>query len=192
MLKRHAETLWQCDFFSRRLATRRGIRQAMALVFINLATRRVWVSPCTLHPTAAWIEEQGQAFLKSTEENGQRVTLVTRDRGGEYGSNFDRFFEGRNIDVMRLAYRSPNLNAYVERFVQSIQKECLDQFLLFGEKHFDYLVREYVEHYHQERPHQGLGNKLLTGQPPPESGQGEIQCRTRLGGVLKHYYRAAA
>jgi len=91
-----------------------------------------------------------------------------------------------------LAYRSPNLNAYVERFVQSIQHECLDHFLVFGEKHFDYLVREYVEHYHEERPLQGLENRLITGQPPPAPPDGEIQCRTRLGGLLRHYYHAAA
>ena len=92
---------------------------------------------------------------------------------------------------MRLAYRSPNLNAYVERFIQSIQVECLDHFLVFGEQHFDYLVSEYVTHYHEERPHQGLGNQLLSGQPPPND-DGEIRCRTRLGGLLKHCYRAAA
>jgi transposase InsO family protein len=90
------------------------------------------------------------------------------------------------------AGRTPNLNAYVERFIQSVQVECLDHFLVFGEKHFDYLVREYVEHYHQERPHQGLENKLLSGEPPPALPAGEIQCRTRLGRLLKHYYRAAA
>jgi putative transposase len=92
---------------------------------------------------------------------------------------------------MRLAYRSPNLNAYVERFIQSIQVECLDHILIFGETHFDYLVREFLEYYHEERPHQGLGNQLLSGQPPP-ANDGDVRCRTRLGGLLKHYYRAAA
>jgi putative transposase len=89
--------------------------------------------------------------------------------------------------------QSPNLNAYVERFVQSIQRECLDHFLVFGEKYFDYLVREYVNYYHDERPHQGLNNKLLTGEPPPSNqrSQSFIKCYTRLGGLLKHYHRAA-
>ena len=77
---------------------------------------------------------------------------------------------------------------------RSIQVECLDHFLVFGEKHFDYLVREYVEHYHTERPHQGLGNRLVSGEPPPAlpDKQARIECRTRLGGLMKHYYRAAA
>ena len=68
--------------------------------------------------------------------------------------------------------------------------ECLDHFLVFGDKHLDYLVREYVEHCHTERPHQGLGNRLVLGGPPPAT-EGQVQCRTRLGGLLKHYYRTA-
>ena len=76
------------------------------------------------------------------------------------------------------------MNVYVERFIQSIQVECLDHFLVFGEKHFDYLVREYVEHYHTERPHQGLANRLVTGEPPPALSAGGVACRTRLGGLI--------
>ena len=66
----------------------------------------------------------------------------------------------------------------------------MDHFLIFGEKHFDYLVREFVEHYHEERPHQGLGNRLLAAERPPENGK--VRCRARLGGLLKHFYRDAA
>ncbi len=94
------------------------------------------------------------------------------------------------MDVRALAMRAPNTNAYVERFIQSLQVECLDHFLVFGEKHLDYLVREYVEHYHTERPHQSLGNRPISGEPPPSGGN--ISCRTRLGGLLKDYYRSAA
>jgi putative transposase len=70
----------------------------------------------------------------------------------------------------------------------------MDHFLIFGEKHFDYLVREYVEHYHMERPHQGLGNGMVTGEPPPAppGSNDTVLCRTRLGGFLKHYHRIAA
>jgi putative transposase len=194
LLKMHAETLWQCDFFSKRLVSRRGIRQAFALAFINIATRRVWVSPSTLHPTVVWVEEQAKAFTRHAEDQELRIGLVTRDRDRNYRRAFDNALRATGANVMMLSYRSPNLNAYVERFVQSIQKECLDHFLIFGERHFDYLVREYVEDYHTERPHQGLGNRLLTGEPPPAppDSSNEIQCRSRLGGLLKDYYRTAA
>jgi putative transposase len=194
LVKMHAETLWQCDFFSKRLLSRRGIRQAFALVFLNVATRRVWISPSTLHPTAAWVEQQAKAFTEQATQDGLRVELVTRDRDRNYRREFDQALADGGARVKMLSYRSPNLNAYVERFIQTIQVECMDHFLIFGEKHFDYLVREYVEHYHTERPHQGLGNGMVTGEPPPAlpDSNDTVLCRTRLGGLLKHYHRIAA
>jgi putative transposase len=193
LLKMHAETLWQCDFFSKRLISRRGIRQAMAMTFINIATRRVWVSKCTLNPTAAWIEEQTNAFIQHVDDQDLKVGVVTRDRDRNYHEAFDELFVERGAEVMTLSYRSPNLNAYVERFVQTIKKECLDHFLVFGEKHFDYLVMEYVEHYHTERPHQGLGNILIATSPPGlDSQHRDVGLKTRLGGLLKHYTSTAA
>jgi Integrase core domain len=190
LVKLHAETLWQCDFFSKRLMTRRGIRQAFVLAFLNVATRRVWVSPCTCRPTLEWMERQSKEFLADAARDGMSIGLITRDNDTNFRPEFDAVFTTCGIDVKKLSLRSPNLNAYVERFIQSIQVECLDHFLVFGEKHFDYLVREYIEHYHHERPHQGLNNRLISGEPPPADG--EIYCRTRLGGLLKHFYRQAA
>jgi putative transposase len=190
MIKMHAETLWQCDFFSKRVFSRLGMPQLFAMVFINVATRRVWISPATRNPTEVWVEEQARAFIECAKADGLKVDLVTRDNDQIYKKGFDRVMEKAGIRAKRLALRAPNTNAYIERFIQSIQVECLDHFLVFGEKHFDFLVREYVEHYHTERPHQGLGNILLSGEPPPEFAN-VIRCRSRLGGLLKHYCRAA-
>lgn len=144
----------------------------------------MWISPCTHHPTVTWVEQQAKSFMDHAEQNDMKVDLVTRDRDWNFRKAFDEILTARGARVMMLAYRSPNLNAYVERFVQSIQQECLDHFLIFSEKHFDYLVREYVEHYHSERPHQGVGNRPLSGEPPPAMSAGEVKCRTRLGGLL--------
>lgn len=194
MLKRHAETLWQCDFFSKKAISKLGFTHLFSMVLINVATRRVWVSPGTRNPNAAWIKEQVAAFIADADVNGLKVGLVTRDNDRLYRGGFDDAMESEGIRVKHLALRSPNTNPYVERFIQTIQVECLDHFLVFGEKHFDYLVREYVEHYHKERPHQGLGNRTLAGTPPPAppDSSGGIHCRIRLGGLLKHYYREAA
>ncbi|MCC6679480.1 MAG: transposase [Phycisphaeraceae bacterium] len=82
------------------------------------------------------------------------------------------------------------MNAYAERWCQSLQVECLDHFIVLGEKHLNYLVSEYVAHYHKERPHQTLGNAPPMGLGLP--GEGEVVCRERLGGLLRHYYRKAA
>ncbi|HEX5470422.1 MAG TPA: integrase core domain-containing protein [Lacipirellulaceae bacterium] len=191
LLKMHAETLWQCDFFSKRVFSKLGFPQLFAMVFLNVATRRVWVSPATRNPTEDWVEQQAKAFIEYASANDLKIDLVTRDNDQIYKKGFDRVMTEAGSRPRRLALRSPNLNAYVERFIQTLQVECLDHFLVFGEKHFDHLVKEYVEHYHTERPHQGLHNRLVNAQPPPCS-TGELHCRTRLGGLLKHYYRQAA
>jgi putative transposase len=186
----HAQTLWQCDFFSRRVISRFRLPQVFAMVFLNVATRRVWVSPATRNPTEVWVEEQARAFIEYARIEKLGVDLVTRDNDQVYKKGFDRVMKDADVKSVRLAIRAPNTNAFVERFIQTLQVECLDHFLVFGEKHLDYLVREYVEHYHTERPHQGLGNRPVSG-PPPDVGEGEIVVRTRLGGLLKHYQHAA-
>jgi putative transposase len=86
------------------------------------------------------------------------------------------------------------LNAVAERWVQTVQHECLDHFVVFGETHLRYLLDQFLEHYHRERPHQGLGNRVLSGADPPLAAyvSGAIECKQRLGGLLKHYCRRAA
>ncbi len=98
--------------------------------------------------------------------------------------------------MKRLPFASPNLNAFAERFVQSIKQECLDQFVVFGENHLDFLVHDHEHHYNSVRSHQGLGNRtigIVTPQPdtgPPNPS--EIECDFSLGGLLRHYRRRAA
>ena len=91
---------------------------------------------------------------------------------------------------MRLPARSPNLNAYAERFVLSIKSECLNRMVVLGEGHLRRAIEQYVEHYHLERAHQGLGNQLIAGVPESESGS--VIRRERLGGILSSYHREAA
>jgi transposase InsO family protein len=100
------------------------------------------------------------------------------------------------VDLRETPVRSPNLAGYIERWIQSIRVECLDRVLALGETHFNFLTSQHVEHYNLERPHQSLGNRPLpeAGEPEPpilpfpESG---VVCEQRLGGLLKHYRRAA-
>ena len=193
-LKIHAETLWQCDFFSKRTLSRFGMPQLFAMVLINVATRRVWISPSTKNPTEVWVEEQAKAFLEHARAEKLPVGMVSRDNDKIYKKGFDRVMKLSGIDSRKLAFRAPNTNAFVERFIQSLQVECLDHFLVFGGKHLDYLVREYVEHYHAERLHQGLGNQKIKRAALPIDGlnDGEVRRRDRLGGLLKHYFREAA
>jgi len=123
------------------------------------------------------------------------------DRDGRFENGFDGVVGDGGAEIRKTAHRSPNQNPFIERWVQSIGQECLDHFLVFGEKHTDYLVSQYVAHYHLERPCQSLDNepilKMPRGNKPPDQKEasitaGPIKCQTRLGGLLKHYYRAAA
>ncbi len=83
-------------------------------------------------------------------------------------------------------------NAYAERWVQTVRQECLDHFVVFGEDHFRHLLSEFTDYYNRCRPHQGVGNRPVSGEPPaPAEPVGAITCAERLGGLLKHYARAA-
>lgn len=105
-------------------------------------------------------------------------------------TGFDDELAGQGIRTERLSVQAPLCNAHMERWIQSLRRECLDQFVPLGVKHLGHLVAEYLEHYHRERPHQGLGNRLLGDRMPghdPPGDEGEVVCRVRPGGVLKHY-----
>ena len=96
-----------------------------------------------------------------------------------------------DVKTVKLPARSPDLNAYAERFVLSIRSECLDQIIPLGERHLRKAVREYTEHYHAERNHQGRGNELIETPFEEPVMDGAVECQERLGGVLKYYRRAA-
>jgi len=98
----------------------------------------------------------------------------------------------KRLSVVRLTVQAPNLNAYAERWVQSLKHECLNHFIVLVEHHLRYLVDHYVAHYLTERPHQSKENAPLSGASPPSEPHGEIVCHERLGGLLKHYTRRAA
>lgn len=99
------------------------------------------------------------------------------------------------MKCVKIPAQSPNCNAYAERFVKTVRDECLNHLVLFGERHLRHVIKEFMAHYHMERFHQGLGGQLVERQSPSATGQvarGKVVCRSRLGGMLNHYYREAA
>ena len=117
-------------------------------------------------------------------------THLIHDRDPLFTKAFREILRSGGVESVRLPPKSPNLNAYAERFVLSIKSECLDRMVILGERHLRRAIAEYVEHYHLERTHQGLGNRLIDG--VPESAVGEVARRERLGGLLNSYYREVA
>ncbi len=96
------------------------------------------------------------------------------------------------INAVRLPPRSPNLNAFAERYVRTINECCLSRMIFFGEHSLRTAIDEFVQHYHQERNHQGLDNRLIDPSENVGLDNGPIACRQRLGGLLQYYYRQAA
>ena len=196
-LQMHAETLYQCDFFSKMIWTPTGLRQHFVLAFIHVGSRTVFVTKASRKPDAAWMKEQAEAFVEHIETTGHKCEKLIHDLDGMFIEDFDNIIESTGAEVKKVGPRAANMNAFIERWVQSIKHECLNHFIGFGVDHFDFLVSEWVDHYHTERPHQNMGNKPLAGDWP-EEGTGDVPtdativCRTRLGGLLKHYERKAA
>lgn len=195
---RHARTLWACDFVSKRVWTPRGLVTAFVLVFLHIGTRRVHASAATTRPDAAWIAAQARGFARVACRGGAAGPrpILLRDRDGKFGPVFDAALRAGGIRPKRLPPRAPNLNAYCERFVQTVQLECLDRFIVLGTGHLDYLVREYADHYNRHRPHSAIGFKAPSGSKPRPRDDppraGDVRCRQRLGGLIRQYSRRAA
>ena len=123
---------------------------------------------------------------------GQRYLIFDRD--SKFCASFRQIIRSIGIETIRLPPKSPNLNAHAERYVRSAKEECLSRLVLFGEEGLLRTLNEFVAHYHAERNHQGRGNLLLFPAAdlslPPQGDA--IECKQRLGGLLKYYYREAA
>jgi transposase InsO family protein len=113
------------------------------------------------------------------------------DRDPLYTSQFEGTLKAAGVQLVRTPPSSPNLNAFAERFVRSVRQECLRHVVPLGERHLRYLLAQYVEHYHHERNHQGIGNAIPLPQPRA-SAAGSVLRRQRLGGILNFYERQAA
>lgn len=147
-----------------------------------------------LHLVASGSRDAPTTVSEGWQSRGEWSSLSstrTKDGHEKLGDEFDRALGAQGCQAKKLLPRSPQLNAFAERWIRSIKRECMDHFVAFGCGHLDYLVEPYVEHYYDERPHQGLGNRLLQDTNLPSDPGGRFVRRTRLGGVLKHYERRA-
>ena len=189
-LKAHWEGLAAADFFNVEVWTRRGLVRYWVFFVVDLSTRRVEIAGITSEPSGSWVEQLGRNLTDAWSGFLRRKTHLILDRDPLFTRAFRHALAGAGVDPIRLPSRSPNLNAFAERFVLSIKSECLNRVVPIGEGHLRLLVEEYVAHYHAERPHQGIANVPPDG--VPESVVGAINRRDRLGGLLRSYYREAA
>jgi transposase InsO family protein len=191
-LKAQWEVLAAADFFTVDVWTHRGLTRFAVLFVIDLSTRRIHIAGIAPEPDTAWMNQiarnltdVGDGFL-----TGKRFLI--HDRDPRFTEAFRETLAGADVQVVRLPARSPNLNAYAERFVRTIKESCLDRIVLVGEASLRRTVREFADHYHHERNHQGLANQLIVPLAEQPNHGRHIACRERLGGLLKYYHRTAA
>ena len=181
------------DFFTKRIMTLRGIRDAYVLVFIHLGTRKVYSSAATYHPDKKWVMQQARNAAMWMDDDGFETRYLIRDRDKKFPPEFDPFWKDEGIRVIKTPVKAPKANAFCESFIGSTKRETLNHFVCFSLEQLDYINREWLTHYHEHRPHRGVGrdNTVLDEDFVPED-EGEVRSRTRLGGLLREYYREAA
>jgi putative transposase len=160
------------------------------LFFIELGSRRVHLAGCTTNPTAAWVVQQARNL--SFTGLFDQIRFLIHDRDSKFTASFDDVFRSEGIRVVHTPVRAPQANAHAERFVRTIRTECLDWLLLIGRRHLERGLRTYIKHYNRERPHRGLALQPPERPALTSPGDGAVQRRDRLGGLIHEYYKAAA
>ena len=192
-LAAHMNVLAGCDFFTVEVLTWRGLVTYYVLFFLHLDSRRVNVAGNTRHPDQDWMEQIGRSATLDKWGYLHPCRYVLHDRDTNFCASFRSALATRGVKTIALPAKSPNLNAFAERWVCSVKQECLSKVILFGERPLSRVLAEYSGHYHSERNHQGKGNRLLFAdlgnKQHPQSHA--IECRQRLGGLLKYYRHAA-
>src|ERR1700730_1068198 len=191
-LKAHWKVLGASDFLTVEVWTAKGLVTHYLLFVISFADRVVNIAGITTRPDESWMLQIARNITdaQSGALNAKRYLIIDRDT--KYSEQFRRLIRDEGTKVIRLPPSSPNLNAYAERFVRSIKDECLDRMIFVGQASLCRAVREYVKHYHRERNHQGLENRLIHAPAVVAANEGAIYRHARLGGTLNFYYRQAA
>ena len=191
-LNSHCNSIAATDFFNVEVWTLGGLVTYYVLFVIDLSTRRVEIAGITSNPDGSWMDHVARNLTDAGDGLLREKRYLIMDRDSKFSLHFRQTFESAGVEPVRLPPQSPNLNAYAERFVRSIKEECLVQMIIFGECHLRHIVDEYIDHYHLERPHQGLNNHPIESQSVQcQNTTSAIECRERLGGLLRSYRPAA-
>jgi putative transposase len=194
-LSRHAGTLWGCDFFSVRTVTSRGLRRMYVLVFLCLETREAIVSESTLHPNSAWVAKQADLFVDRTAGRETKPDIVMHDKDSKFSKEFVAKLKERGLRTNSLPKASPNLNGRCERVIQTLKLECLAKFIIFGKRHLDYLLVEFVDYYNKHRSHMERDHLPPVREAPEEVAAlklNQIEVKSHVGGLVKSFERKAA
>jgi putative transposase len=192
-LRQHGNTIPACDLFT---VDTVWLRRLYVLFFVSIGTRRVEYAACTSEPDTAWMTQQARNLLMDLDR-GQRPRFLIHDRDKKFSRAFDGIFRSEGIEIVRTPIQAPNANAYAERWVGSVRRECLDRLLIFGRRQLEHVLRVYIRHFNRQRPHRALDlhpperrnrtDPWRTESLPPQ----KVKRRDLLGGLL-HEYEVAA
>jgi transposase InsO family protein len=193
-LRQHGNTILACDLFT---VDTVWLRRLYVLFFVSIGTRRVEYVACTSKPDTAWVSQQARNLLMDLADRSQRPRFLIHDRDTKFSRAFDSIFRSDGVEIVRTPTRAPNANAHAERWVGSVRRECLDRLLIFGRHQLEHVLRIYIRHFNQQRPHRALDLR-----PPDRDGGSDpsptaiihplqVSRRDLLGGLL-HEYEAAA
>jgi transposase InsO family protein len=192
-IKSHLGAIAGADFFTVEVLRGFGLVRYIVFFIIDIGTRRVHIAGITNQPSEAWVKQIARNLTDSVDGFLKHTRYLIQDRDPLYTRGFRVMLEDAGVKVVRLPARSPDLNSYAERWIRSLRSECLSHIIPLGERHLRNLISEYLAHYHGERNHQGLGNRLIEPLVANTNlGEGRVRRRERLGGVLNYYYREAA
>jgi putative transposase len=190
-LRAQASAIIACDFLT---VDTVWLRRLYVLFFIELGSRRVHFGGVTANPHERWVNQQARNLVMTLAERDQPVRFLVRDRDSKFTRGFDEIFRSEGIRVIRTPVRAPRAKAHAERWVGSLRRECLDRILILGHRQLEEVVRAYISHHNEHRPHRSLEQRPPLAKPPPATPplpEG-IRRRDRLGGLLHEYQALAA
>jgi putative transposase len=188
-LTAQATTIMACDFFTIDTVF---LRRLYVLFFLELGTRRVHLAGITAHPTGSWVTQQARNLLMDLGDRVDQLRFLIRDQDTKFVAGFDIVVTSEQITIIRTPIRAPRANAFAERWIGTVRRECTDRILILCHRHLTAVLNSYVTHYNTHRPHRALDQRPPdapedTHGPPPEHVR-----RTRLlGGLINEYQQVA-
>jgi hypothetical protein len=190
-LKAHSDCLGAIDLTMIEVWTKGGVPTFYLLFVIRVASRRVHFAGCTANPMSRRMRQINRNLTDPFDGFLLKVRHLLMDRASKYSPEFWALPEGAGVNCVRPPSPSPNLTPQPERFIRSIKAECLERMIFFGERFLRQAIDAFCEHYHRERNHQGLENRVIELGEEVDLRKGEVICRERLGGMPRYRSRLA-
>lgn len=182
-IRSYMDVLVATDFFTTEVWTWCGLVTYYILFFLHVGSRRVHIAGVTPHPNAAWMKHMARNETMDTWGFLKPGQYLIHDRDGKYCPAFHDIIDHAGVTRVPLPPRSPNLNAFAERWIRSVKEEMLSKLILFGERALRHALKEYTTHFHAERPHQGISNVIPFPTSQPANDRERPRCASLYASV---------